>query len=466
MKRYQNTNDQFQVGQQFTLNTKPEFDRMGVNGEAVGYVDRTLVFIQGALPKERVTIEITDTYHHYLRAKVINIVTPSPYRVTPRDKYADSVGGFELASMEYSAQLRFKKEIIRQSLEKYQPAGYQKYKIHNTMGMKDPYGYRNKAQFQVRQQSDGKVIAGLYKTRSHEVVDMPTCSVQYPVVMKVMRAIVAMIQELEIPVYNEENHSGIIKTIVVRAALHTDEVQVVFVTNTKKFVKQNRLLSKIALQLPEVTSIMQNVNPGETSLIWGDETIHLAGNEYIVEKLGGLNFRLSARAFLQLNPFMTPQLYEVATRALNLSGNEKLADAYSGVGTIGLPLARFVEEIRGMDTIEEAVDDATMNIFKNGVFNADYYVGKAEDLLPEWIEDGWRPDALIVDPPRTGLAEPLLNAILETTPKKFVYVSCNPATMARDLVALSSKYHVDYIQPIDMMPQTARVEAVVKFTRK
>ncbi|MHA8262442.1 23S rRNA (uracil(1939)-C(5))-methyltransferase RlmD [Lactobacillaceae bacterium Melli_B3] len=465
MKRYQNTNDQFHVGQQFTLNTKPEFDRMGVNGEAVGYVDRTLVFIQGALPKERVTIEITGTYHHYLRAKVVNVVTPSPYRVTPRDDYAESVGGFELEDMEYSAQLRFKKEIVRQSIEKYQPFGYQKYKIHNTMGMQDPYGYRNKAQFQVRQR-DGKVIAGLYKVRSHDLVDLKTCSVQYPVTMKVMRAIVGMIQELEIPVYNEENHSGIIKTIVVRAALHTDDVQVVFITNTKKFVKQNRILSKIAMHLPEVTSVMQNVNPGETSLIWGDETILLAGEPYIVEKLGGLDFELSARAFLQLNPFMTPQLYEVAIRALNLTGHEKLVDAYSGIGTIGLPLAKHVKEVRGMDTIEEAVEDANQNAYINGIRNAEYYVGKAEDLIPEWIDEGWEPDALIVDPPRTGLAEPLLDAILDVTPKQFVYVSCNPATMARDLVDLSRKYHVDFIQPIDMMPQTARVEAVVKFTRK
>ncbi|UQS87115.1 23S rRNA (uracil(1939)-C(5))-methyltransferase RlmD [Nicoliella spurrieriana] len=465
MKSYQNTNDQFQIGQQFTLNTKPEFDRMGVNGEAVGYVDRTLVFIQGALPKERVTIEITNTYHHYLRAKVVNIVTKSPYRVTPRDNYAESVGGFELEAMDYPAQLRYKKEIVRQSLYKYQPIGFERYKIHNTMGMQDPYGYRNKAQFQIRER-DGQVIAGLYKTRSHDLVDLKTCSVQYPVTMKVMRAIVAMIQELNIPVYDESNHSGIIKTVVVRAALHTDDVQVVFVTNTKKFVKQHRILMKIALQLPEVTSVMQNINPGDTPLIWGDETILLAGKPFIVEKIGGLEFELSARAFLQLNSFMTPQLYEVAINALDLDGNERLVDAYSGVGTIGLPLAKYVQEVRGMDTIAEAVEDANQNAEINGIRNAQYFVGKAEELIPEWIDSGWRPDALIVDPPRTGLAEPLIDAILDVAPEKFVYVSCNPATLARDLVDLTRRYRVDFIQPIDMMPQTARVEAVVKFTRK
>lgn len=198
----------------------------------------------------------------------------------------------------------------------------------------------------------------------------------------------------------------------------------------------------------------------------GPETIHLAGKEKITEVLNGLSFDLSARAFLQVNPEMTEVLYQEAFKALDLTGKEKLVDAYAGVGTIGLSVADKVREVRGMDTIKAAVDDANANAIKNGIMNAIYEVGEAESLLPLWIEDGWRPTALIVDPPRTGLADSLIKTILDITPKKFVYISCNPSTLARDLVKLTRKYNVEYIQSVDLMPQTSRCECVVKFKKK
>lgn len=453
---------QVEIGQRFPLTIK----RMGINGEGIGYYKRMAVFIPGALTGEEVVAEVTSVATRYLRAKVHRIRQTSPHRVDPRDSYADQVGGFELEHLDYPEQLKFKRDVVAQSLERYQPEGYKHYDLRPTLGMDDPYGYRNKAQFQVRRNAEGQVEAGLYAERSHDLVDLPTCSVQMPVTMHVMRAVVAMLQDLDMPIYDEEQGSGIVKTLVVRAAAHTDDVQLVFITNSPKLPHKHDLLTRIAAELPEVTSVMQNINPGKTSLVWGDDTQHLAGAETITEKLDGLAFKLSARAFLQLNPYQMEVLYAEAKKALDLQPGETVVDAYSGIGTIGLSLANVAEEVRGMDVIPEAVADSNENAAANGITNAHYELGTAEELLPKWIMAGFHPDAIVVDPPRTGLDSTLIETILAVRPPKLVYISCNPSTLAKDLVELTHDYRVDYIQSVDMMPQTARCEAVVKLSRR
>lgn len=463
--RYQDNyyDDQVHVDEGDRLKVK--IKRLGINGEGIGYFERKLVFVPGALKDETVMVTVEADLPRFIRASLDEILVPSEHRIDPVDAYANEVGGFELENLAYPEQLEYKRDVVIQSLEKFKPAGYKHYKIPATIGMDEPIEYRNKAQFQVREQN-GNVVAGLYKSRSHDVVDLKTSALQYPLTMKVMRALVAMVEELQIPVYNEEQNSGIIKTIVVRAAVATNEVQVTFVTQSAKLLKKHQLLERIKAELPEVVSVMQNINPGKTSLVWGEKTLHLAGKTAITEILDGLEFDLSARAFLQLNPFMTPTLYHEAFDALQLDGSEKLVDAYAGVGTIGLTAADYVAEVRGMDTIAEAVADANENAQKNGITNAHYEVGEAEAILPKWLDEGFEPDIIIVDPPRTGLADSLIDAILASAPDQFVYISCNPSTMARDLVKLTRKYHVNKIQTIDMLPQTARVEAVVTFTKK
>jgi len=449
------------LGQRFPLTIK----RLGINGEGIGYYKHVITFVKGALPEEVVVAEVTAVHPRYLEAKIRTLRKPSPDRVAPRDAYAGEVGGFELEHLDYPAQLKFKQDLIRQALEKYRPTGYQHYDVRPTIGMTDPYEYRNKAQFQVRV-IDGHVAAGLYKENSHDLVDLPTCSVQMPVTMTVMRQVVQWLEELNVPIYDEEHNSGIVKTVVVRAAAATGEVQLVFITHTPKFPKKHQLLMKIAEKLPMVVSVMQNVNVDKTSLIWGDQTTLLAGKPTITEELDGLAFDLSARAFFQLNPEQTKKLYRLAREALDLAPNETLVDAYSGVGTIGLSLADVAKEVRGMDTIPAAVMDANENAKRNGITNAKYEVGEAETLLPQWLAAGFDPDAMIVDPPRTGLDDVLINAILQNAPEKLVYISCNPSTLAQDLRELTRGYQVDYIQSIDMFPQTARCEAVVRFTKR
>ena len=447
------------VGERFPLTIR----RLGVNGHGIGYFKHKVCFVPGALPGEIVVAEVTRVMPRFLEAKIHRLRRTSKHRVTPRDPYADVAGGFELENLAYPEQLKFKRQVVLDSLSKFKPYGYRNYDVRPTIAAPDQYGYRNKAQFQVRM-VDGHVAAGLYKPNSHDLVDMQECAVQMPQTMHVIRTMVKLIEELNIPVYDEEHNSGIIKTLVVRESWTTGELQLTIITNTPKLIHKHQLLAAIKELLPEVVSVMQNVNPGDTPLVWGDQTIHLAGAETITESLMGLDFKLSARSFLQLNPAQTEVLYEEAAKALELAPDDTLIDAYAGIGTIGLSLAARVKNVRGMEIIPEAVADANENARLNGITNAHYEVGKAEEILPKWQNEGLSFDALVVDPPRAGLDDNLIQAILKTKPRKFAYVSCGMASLARNLRRLTSVYHVDYIQPIDMMPQTARCEAVVKLS--
>lgn len=457
--RQRQQNIEVQVGERFPLTIR----RLGVNGQGIGYFKHKVCFVPGALPHEVVVAEVTKVHPRFLEAKVHRLRKTSRERVEPRDSYADIAGGFELEKLAYPAQLRFKRQVVLDSLEKFKPYGYRNYEVRPTIAAPHEYGYRNKASFQVRM-VDGHVAAGLYRANSHDLVDIQECAVQMPGTMKVIRQIVQAIEKLQIPVYNEEHNSGIIKTLVVRESAATGESQLTLVTNTPKLPHKRQLLASIQEQLPEVVSIMQNVNPGDTPLIWGKQMIHLAGQETITESLMGLDFKLSARSFLQLNPEQTEILYEEAAKALDLSLDDTLIDAYAGIGTIGLALANRVKEVRGMETIPEAVDDAKQNAELNGITNAHYEVGSAEEVIPRWRKEGLHFDALVVDPPRTGLDNALIEQIIKERPAKFAYVSCNMASLARNLGRLTSVYHVDYIQPVDMMPQTTRCEAVVKLS--
>ena len=447
------------VGERFPLTIK----KLGVEGQGIGYFKHKVCFVPGALPNEVIVAEVTKVHPKYLEATIHRLKKPSPDRVTPSDDYAMEAGGFEFEHLAYPAQLRYKKQMVLESLAKFKPLGYRHYEVRPTIGSEQQYGYRNKAQFQIRNQN-GHVVAGLYRSGTHEVVNMATCAVQMPGIMKIMRALVNEIAQLNIPLYEESNHSGILKTIVIRKSMATEEFQVTFVTNTPKLLKKHQLLTFIQEKLPEVVSVMQNVNPGDTPLVWGEQTIKLAGQDHITESLMGLDFLLSARSFLQLNPYQTETLYEEAAKALELNQNDTLIDAYAGIGTIGLSLANRVHQVVGMETIPEAVVDANQNAQLNGITNARYEVGSAEELLPKWRSEGLHFDALVVDPPRTGLDQQLIDQILAEKPTKFAYVSCNMASLARNLARLVPTYRVDYIQPVDMMPQTPRCEAVVKLS--
>ncbi|EDN7379792.1 23S rRNA (uracil(1939)-C(5))-methyltransferase RlmD [Listeria monocytogenes] len=444
-------------GQKFPLTIR----RMGINGEGIGYFKKAVVFVPGAITGEEVVVEAVKVRDRFTEAKLNKIRKKSPNRVTAPCPVYEACGGCQLQHVAYSAQLELKRDIVIQSIEKHTKIDPTKLKIRPTIGMEDPWRYRNKSQFQTRMVGSGQVETGLFGANSHQLVPIEDCIVQQPVTIKVTNFVRDLLEKYGVPIYDEKAGSGIVRTIVVRSGVKTGETQLVFITNSKKLPKKREMLAEIEAALPEVTSIMQNVNQAKSSLIFGDETFLLAGKESIEEKLMELEFDLSARAFFQLNPFQTERLYQEVEKALVLTGSETLVDAYCGVGTIGQAFAGKVKEVRGMDIIPESIEDAKRNAEKNGIENVYYEVGKAEDVLPKWVNEGFRPDAVIVDPPRSGCDQGLIKSLLDVEAKQLVYVSCNPSTLARDLALLAKKYRIRYMQPVDMFPQTAHVETVV-----
>lgn len=320
--------------------------RLGINGEGIGYFKRLIIFVPYALPKEEVLVKITKATPRYAEGQLVKIKKESKYRVVAPCPVYYECGGCQLQHLAYHAQLDFKKDLLLQSLEKFKPEGYRSYQLRPTIGMSDPWHYRNKAQFQLRKnKKTQKIEAGLYQANSHELVPLTDCLVQEPRTQKVMNTVVTLLNKYDLPIYDERSNSGIFRTIMVRVGIKTGELQVVFITRSRKFPQKNALIREINQRLPEVVSIMQNVQPNKTSLVMGDETLHLWGKEAIEEHINEVTFDLSPRAFFQLNPQQTEILYGEGIKALAIQPNETIVDAYCGVGTIGLSVAKQAKEI-------------------------------------------------------------------------------------------------------------------------
>ncbi|HWL11929.1 MAG TPA: 23S rRNA (uracil(1939)-C(5))-methyltransferase RlmD [Ureibacillus sp.] len=450
-----------EIGQKFPLTIK----RLGINGEGVGFYKRNVVFVKGALPGEEVTVKVSKVQRNFAEADILNIRKASKDRQEASCPVYNECGGCQLQHLTYEGQLREKRDMVIQSLEKYVKSIVETTDIRPTIGMDNPWNYRNKSSFQVRKEGK-RVYAGLYAEGTNKLLNINDCTVQHPLTSKITVATRKILQKLNISIFDGKSLDGLVRTIVVRTAIHTGETQVCLVTTRKDIPHKAELIERMQKIDPSIVSITQNVNREKTSLIFGDETTTLYGKETIHEKLGELAFDLSSRAFFQLNPEQTVHLYDEIKKAGALTGKEKVVDAYCGVGTIGLWLAPKAKEVRGMDVVPESIDDAKKNARNHGYKHARYYTGTAEEWLAKWQREGFSPDVVTVDPPRTGLAPSFIKTVMKIKPKRFVYTSCNPSTFAKDLQELTKLYKVEYIQPVDMFPQTARVEIVAKLTLK
>lgn len=427
------------------------------DGNGVAKIDGYPLFIRGALPQETVEVHVLKTLKNYGFAKVVEILESSPDRVKAPCIYFGPCGGCQLQHLSYEGQLKWKENMVRNVMKRI---GKIDVPVLPVKGMKDPWNYRNKSQIPFSITETGPV-AGFYKMKSHEIVDMERCLIQVSEADSMMANLKKELTDIELQPYNEATHQGMLRHVVVRKGRATGEVMIVLITKSRKFPQKDQAIEVIQRLVPNVTSIVQNVNSEKTNVIFGNETITLWGKDSIEDTIGGVRFEISARSFYQVNPVQTEVLYKQALDYAQLTGDETVIDAYCGIGTISLFLAQNAKYVMGVEIVEQAIEDAKRNAELNGFTNTYFEAGPAEEVIPRWYKEGKEADVLVVDPPRKGCDEALLNTIIEQKPKRVVYVSCNPATLARDLRILEDGgYKTMEVQPVDMFPQTTHCEAV------
>lgn len=436
------------------------FEDLTHEGAGVAKVDGFPIFVENALPDERAKIKVIKVKKGFAFGRLIETYEQSKHRTNAPCPIYSQCGGCQLQHLSYEGQLDFKKKQVEQVLTRIGKLNLTKVHVHPTLGMNDPWNYRNKAQVPIGER-EGGLVAGFYQKRSHDIIDMERCLIQQAENDDIVQAVKSICETYGIRAYNEEKHKGWLRHIMVRYGLVTKEMMVVFVSKTADFPHKNDIIKEITIQFPQVKSIVQNINNRRTNVIFGDETKVLWGEEYIYDKIGDVKFAISARSFYQVNPEQTKVLYDKALEYAGLTGEESVIDAYCGIGTISLFLAQKAKRVFGVEIVPEAIEDAKRNAELNGMTNAEFAVGEAEVVIPEWYKQGNTADVIVVDPPRKGCDEALLKTIIDMKPKRVVYVSCNPGTLARDLQVLElGGYETVEVQPVDMFPHTTHVECV------
>lgn len=457
------------------------------DGEGVGRADGFTLFIQEALPGERVRAKVLKVKKQYGYAKLLEIVAKSADRVDAPCAIYKQCGGCQLQHMDYAAQLSWKRQHVVDNLERIAKlrvagvgveaagdgvgvgasadSGNTGVVVHPTIGMDEPWRYRNKAQVPMGMEASG-LVGGFYARGSHRIIDMNECLIQHSSNDEIIARVKAIGRELGVTAYNEETGRGLLRHVMARVGVMSGEMMVVLVTNGSKIPAVERWVGRIRESVPGVKSIVQNVNTRKTNVIFGDETRVLWGSDVIYDELDGIRFAISARSFYQVNPAQTVELYRQAVEYAGLTGSETVIDAYCGIGTISLFLARRAGRVYGVEIVPEAIEDAKRNAELNGIGNATFEAGAAEIVIPRWRKEGIVPDVIVVDPPRKGCDAELLETILAMQPERVVYVSCNPSTLARDLRVLEDGgYRTVEVQPVDMFPWTVHVESVVLLQR-
>lgn len=441
-----------------------QFEDLTHEGSAVAKIEGFPIFVPLGLVGEKARIKVVKVLKNYGFGRIEEIVEESPHRVEPACEIYSACGGCQLQHMSYEGQLEIKQKQVRDVLARI--GGIKDIPVHKTLGMEDSWKYRNKSQVPVGEK-EGKIVAGFYTQRTHDIIDMNTCLIQEQANDELVQGVKKIAEKLFIVPYNEKTNKGVLRHIVVRYAKATGEVMLVVVTKTNKFPQRESFIAQVLKAFPSITSIVQNVNPAKTNVILGETSFAIYGKDTIEDRIGDIRFEISARSFYQVNPLQTKVLYDKALEYANLTGEETVIDAYCGIGTISLFLAQKAKRVYGVEIVEQAVEDAKKNAELNGITNTLFEAGPAEVIIPQWAKVGIKADVLVVDPPRKGCDEKLLQTIAEMKPAKVVYVSCSPATLARDLKFLEENgYKTVEVQPVDMFPHSTHVECVAQLVLK
>lgn len=438
---------------------------MTATGEGVGKVDGYPLFIKDALIGDVVEAKIIKAKKNYAFARLQVILIPSPHRVTPQCEFHRSCGGCQIQALSYEEQLRFKQNKVQNNLKRI---GYFKEIVMEPIiGMEDPFHYRNKAQFPVGVDKEGNLIAGFYAHRTHTIIPTVKCHIGAEVNETILKNVLEYMKENHITAYDETTGNGLVRHILIRVGFSTKEIMVCVIINGDNLPKSQKLVDKL-IKIEGMTSISVNINQKKTNVILGDSCKNLWGSATITDYIGAIRYQISPLSFYQVNPVQTKKLYETALEYAGLSGEETVFDLYCGIGTISLFLVQKAKKVYGVEIVSQAIEDAKKNAALNGIINAEFFVGKAEEVLPEqYGENGIYADVIVVDPPRKGCDEALLDTIVKMQPERVVYVSCDSATLARDLRYLCDRgYEVKKVQAVDMFPATVHVETVVLLEKK
>jgi 23S rRNA (uracil1939-C5)-methyltransferase len=436
---------------------------IGSEGEGIGKYEGYTLFVKDTVMGDKALVQVMKTGKTYGYARLIKLLKPSDLRVEPRCPIAARCGGCQLQHVDYKKQLEYKENKVKSCLQRI--GGFTEIPMEPISGMEEPYYYRNKSQFPVGKNKDGSIAIGFYAGRTHSIIDTRTCFIGAKVNKDILAFMREFIEKYRIEPYSEETHAGLLRHILTRVGFSTGEIMVCLVINGTKLPHQEELIQGL-LKIEGMKSICLNVNKEKTNVILGDRIIPLWGEPYITDKIGDVKYQISPLSFYQVNPVQTKKLYDIALDYADLNGNEVVWDLYCGIGTISLFLARKAKMVYGVEIIPQAIEDAKTNAKLNHIDNAEFFVGAAEEVLPRlYREENIKADVIVVDPPRKGCDQSLLDTILAMAPKRVVYVSCDPATLARDLKYLCERnYQLSKVKAVDQFSHSVHVESVALIT--
>ena len=442
-----------------------EIEDCGIDGEGIGKADGFTVFVKDAVIGDTVTAKIIKAKKNYGYGRLMEVLKPSPYRVEPKCEFARQCGGCQLQALSYDQQLVFKTNKVKGHLERI--GGFTDIPMEPIIGMDELFHYRNKAQFPVGRNKEGKIVTGFYAGRTHNIIENRDCALGVAENKEVLDRVIAHMEKYGIEPYNEATGKGLVRHVLIRYGYFTKEVMVCLILNGNKLPKEEQLVKSLC-EIPGMTSITINVNKKRSNVILGEEIRLLWGQEYITDRIGDISYQISPLSFYQVNPMQTQKLYAKALEYADLHGQETVWDLYCGIGTISLFLAQKAKFVRGVEIVPAAIENAKENAKLNGLENTEFFVGKAEEVLPrEYKKNGVYADVIVVDPPRKGCDETLLETMVEMNPDRIVYVSCDSATLARDLKYLCERgYELRKVCPVDQFGMTVHVETVVLLSQQ